>query len=156
MLTFDYFLNNDNYELTEESSWGSLPTQTNEPPDVPDGVVEFEDIKKYILFGKIKDIKLKLELSNLDRQDPNIINLFEFIDLVLLFYNTFNYNQIKKLINTIIDMSAAIGKISIPKINANDEPKLDNNKLQQMQQPQGQPQEQPQEQPQGQPQERAR
>lgn len=135
MLTLDYLLNDEQQDEITEAGWGSLPTQDDTPSEVPEGVVEFEDIKKYVLYGKIKDIKLKLELSNIDRQDPDVVNLFEFIDLVLLFYNTFSYDQIKKLINTIIDMSATIGKISIPKMNPKDEPKIDQNKIQQMQQP---------------------
>ena len=111
------------------------------------GDVEFEDIKRYVLFGRLKDIKLKLEMANIDRKDPDILNLFEFIDLALLFYNTFTYDQIRTLINTIIDMASSILKIKVEKEDVKAEPPQDPDKLAAMQaqqqaaaeqQPQGQ------------------
>ena len=103
------------------------------PPEGPGtGLVEFEDIKKYVLFGKLKEIRLKLELSNIDKNKPEVLNLFEFLNIVIMFYNTFTYEQAKKHIDVLLELSSSVMKVKIPK-REDVEPALDPNKVQAIQ-----------------------
>lgn len=132
--------NNSTDSLFEAMNQGASQGQNGmlpqEAPSAPSGLVEFEDIKKYILFGKLKDIKLKMELACLDKQDPQVLNMFEFIDLVILFYNTFTYDQIQTLINNILEVTSEVLKISIAPVNPEAQPAVDSEKMAQVQQAQ--------------------
>lgn len=114
------FLNQQNANQQDD-----LQMQQNQSPD---GLIEFEDIKKYIMFGKVKDLKLKLELSNLDRKNPDITNIFEFIDIIMLFYNGFTYSQIVKLLDVLMAMIQSVTKIKLPEREDN-EPAVDPQKV---------------------------
>lgn len=132
---------NTTSELFEAMNPGMMQGQAgmmpqDAPSSAPTGLVEFEDIKKQILFGKLKDIKLKLELAALDKQDPQVLNMFEFIDLVILFYNTFTYDQIQTLINNILEMTSRVLNIKIEPFDPNAAPAVDPDKMAQMQQAQ--------------------
>lgn len=151
MFVIDYFLNTPQREdvLLE---FGGLPGGAaapqrqypgspmgggqQPPPEGPGtGLVEFEDIKKYVLFGKLKDIKLKLELSNIDKNKPEVLNLFEFLNIVVMFYNTFTYEQAKHHIDILLDLLSDVLKTKIPK-REDVEPALDPAKVQAIQQQQ--------------------
>lgn len=112
---------------------GGVQPQIPPPDGPPTGLVEFEDIKKYVLFGKLKEIKLKLELSNINKNDPQVLNLFEFLDIIMLFYNTFTYDQVKKHIDILLEMFSNVIKIKIPK-REDVMPALDQSKVQQVHQ----------------------
>ena len=96
MYCTEYFTVFDQNNILFEAAQ-MLPTP---PPPVnqTDENVEFEPIKKYILFNKLKELKSKLLKTKLLRTDPTIQNIFDFIDLVIQFYNTFTYSDCKKLI----------------------------------------------------------
>lgn len=82
--------------------------------DGSNGAVEFEDVKKYILYGKLKDLKHKLEMSNIDHNEPAVKNIMEFIDLVTVFYNTFTYEDTVKLFDSLVDSISTELKIKLP------------------------------------------
>lgn len=105
------------------------------------GLVEFEDIKKYILYGKLKEIKLKLETSNVNRQNPDVLNMFEFLDTLLLFYNTFTYEEAQRLIDALLETVSSVLKIKTPAREFIDKP-LDPSMVQQIQTQQQQAQQQ--------------
>ena len=124
---------------------GGVQPQMPSPDGPPTGLVEFEDIKKYVLFGKLKEIKLKLELSNINKNDPQVLNLFEFLDIIMMFYNTFTYDQVKKHIDILLEMFSNVLKIKIPK-REDVMPALDQSKVQQVHQQEVQNQQAQQEQ----------
>lgn len=64
--------------------------------------IEFENIKKYLLYGKVKNLKSTLELSEYNNKNNNITKLKEFLDLILLFFNTFTYEQLTILVDDVI------------------------------------------------------
>lgn len=88
------------------------PTGLEGPP--PSGLTQFEDIKKYILFGRLKDINRQLDLADLNKEDPQIIELMEFIDLIVYFYNTFTYEQINHIMDILSEVIATQLKIKLP------------------------------------------
>ncbi len=100
------------------------PNQSQEisPEEQQSPSVEFEDIKKFLLFNRLKEIKLKLELSNINKSDEDILNLFNFIDTILLFYNTFTYDQCMRIVNSLIENISHILHISIPNYPNSEDP----------------------------------
>lgn len=82
--------------------------------DGSNGAVEFEDIKRYILYGKLKDLKHKLEMSDIDHNSPEVKNVMEFIDLITVFYNTFTYEDTVKLFDSLVDSVSDELKIKLP------------------------------------------
>lgn len=147
----DYMFSPLYHNLTKTSdniSEGMDPNQfgidPSADPEAQDGsevgaeVIEFENIKKYILYGKLKEIKYRVETSDVDFTDPTIINIMEFLDLVILFYNTFSYSDIVKLLDNLVESVSVQLKIKLPSRvdNLNDEPEPE---LVPMQQPQPTP-----------------
>ena len=120
-----------------------LPTP-RPPVNQTDENVEFEPIKKYILFNKLKELKSKLLKTKLLRTDPTIQNIFDFIDLVIQFYNTFTYSDCKKLIERITEMIIIANKIQVNSHRLQFEPELDQIKISNIQSMQSQQQEQEQ------------
>ncbi len=82
--------------------------------DGSNGAVEFENIKRYILYGKLKDLKHKLEISDIDHNSPEVKNIMEFIDLITTFYNTFTYEDTVKLFDSLVDSVSIELKIKLP------------------------------------------
>ena len=82
--------------------------------DGSNGAIEFENIKRYILYGKLKDLKHRLEMSDIDNNDPAVKSIMEFIDLVTVFYNTFTYEDTVKLFDSLIDSISDELKIKLP------------------------------------------
>lgn len=114
--------------------------QQNSPPqpDPNDGMVEFEPIKKYLLFNKLKELRNKLHKSKLNRSDPNVQSIYDFIDLTIDFYNLFSYSDSKKLIDRISDMIISANKLQVSTSRLQLDPELDPIKVQQQQQQQQQ------------------
>lgn len=105
------------------------------------GLIEFEDIKKYLLYGRLKEIKLKLEMAKINRQDPEILNIFEFLDLVIMFYNTFTYEQAQRLVDVLLETMSQKLNIKIPGKEIAEKP-IDQDAANQMQAQQDQMQQQ--------------
>lgn len=114
--------------------------QQNSPPqpDPNDGMVEFEPIKKYLLFNKLKELRTRLHKSKLNRSDPNVQSIYDFIDLVIDFYNVFSYSDSKKLIDRISDMIISANRLMVSTARLQLDPELDPIKVQQQQQQQQQ------------------
>ena len=103
-----------------------------------DGMVEFETLKKYLLYNSLKEIKYKLRKTKLDKSNPTIERIYEFIDLVLDFYNSLTYTDCKKLIDRIIDMIILANKVQVPSQKLDLSPELDSKKVQSAQSAQAQ------------------
>lgn len=118
-----------------------MPVQ---PPPVnqTDENVEFESIKRYILFNKLKELKSKLLKTKLLKTNPTIQNIFDFIDLVIQFYNTFTYSDCKKLIERISEMIIIANNVQITSHRLQFEPELDQIKISNIQNIQSQQQQQ--------------
>lgn len=115
-----------------------------QPPPVnqTDENVEFESIKRYILFNKLKELKSKLLKTKLLKTNPTIQNIFDFIDLVIQFYNTFTYSDCKKLIERISEMIIVANNVQITSHRLQFEPELDQIKISNIQNIQSQQQQQ--------------
>lgn len=122
--------------------------QQNSPPqpDPNDGMVEFEPIKKYLLFGKLKELRNRLHKSKLDRSNPDVQSIYDFIDHVVEFYNVFSYSDSKKLIDRIADMLISVNNLQVSSTRLNLQPELDAAKVQAQQQQQQQAEEEAQKQ----------
>jgi len=115
-----------------ESQFDTSNNVTNDnATDVPNLPVEFENIKKYILFNKLKDIKSRVEYVQLDRKNPEIVSLLQFIEIVSLFFNSFTYREAVDLIDTLTTAIAEKLNIKIPKREFGELP-IDPNVEQQM------------------------
>ena len=142
MYCTEYFTVFDQNNILFEAAQ-MLPTP-RPPVNQTDENVEFEPIKKYILFNKLKELKSKLLKTKLLRTDPTIQNIFDFIDLVIQFYNTFTYSDCKKLIERISEMIIVANKVQIASHRLQFEPELDQIKISNIQSMQAQQQEQEQ------------
>lgn len=110
-----------------------------------DALIEFEPIKKYILYNKLKEIKNKLYKTKLNRTNANVQSVFDFINLTLNFFNTFTYSDCKKLIDRIADMIVIANNLQLSSQRLQLEPELDKVKVQQKQAQDQQAQQQQQE-----------
>lgn len=99
------FLEQDDYNADQE-------VQDGPPPD------PFEGIKKFHLYEKIKELRQKLDSSGVDQSDPEVEKLYEFIELVILFYNSLMYNEAVILFNNFLDKLADIINIKLPDTTA--------------------------------------
>lgn len=85
-----------------------------EEPAPPEPTVEFENIKKYLLFGKLKELKTKLQYIGLNNKDENVQNILEFLDVLILFFHTFSYQDAQRFVDTLIQRSSELLNIAIP------------------------------------------
>lgn len=109
----------------------------NQPPQNPgnsndpeDGTVEFEIIKKYLLYNKLKELKAKLLKTKLNRTNANVQSIYDFINLVLEFFNIFSYTDCKRLLDRITDMIIAVNKLQVPVNRLQLGPEMDAKKIQ--------------------------
>ena len=102
----DYINNKTIVQINEQ--YGTPPDQETQPP-----AIEFEEIKKYLLFGKLKQMKKKFETADLDQSDKKIQQLHEFFNLLIVFYNTLSYTDIMTLINRLIQTLVDVANIKI-------------------------------------------
>lgn len=111
-----------------------------QPPLVnnSDSIVEFEPIKKYILYNKLNELKQRLHKSKLNKTNPTIQNIYGFIDLIIQFYNTFSYTDCKKLIERVSDMIIVANNIQVSAHRLTLDPELNQNKIQAQQAQQAQ------------------
>ena len=117
-------------QLPDNNSGNQPPPPTGNSNDPEDGTVEFETIKKYILFNKLKEIKSKLLKTKLNKTDANVQSIYDFLNLTLEFYNTFSYTDCKRLVDRITDMIIAVNKIQVPVNRLNLNPEMDAKKIQ--------------------------
>lgn len=94
----------------------SLPPQQMNSDDMGSlSTVEFEDVKKYILYQTLKgvysDVK-ELQLSNTNIQ---LDSLLEFNRLLIKFFSAFKYPELIRMIDNMIDGYEAILKLKLPK-----------------------------------------
>ena len=76
----------------------------NDPEPSPDSSQDsFENIKKYYLYGKILEIRYKIHESGIDDSDPDVINLYTFLDIIIDFYTKMTYSDVVFLVNNFID-----------------------------------------------------
>ena len=131
MYCTEYFTVFDQNNILFEAAQ-MLPTP-RPPVNQTDENVEFEPIKKYILFNKLKELKSKLLKTKLLRTDPTIQNIFDF-----------TYSDCKKLIERITEMIIIANKIQVNSHRLQFEPELDQIKISNIQSMQAQQQEQEQ------------
>lgn len=118
-----------------EMNYGTDPGQLPDP---------FEQLKKYYLYSKIKEIRQKLEDSEeINKSDNKIEELFEYLDIILLFYNSLGYNDIVVLLNNFLDILQNQYNINLPvRDDANVLQDFQSDRMQQVQQGQQQAQQQ--------------
>lgn len=130
-------------DFTQSDQQQSPQGNSNDPED---GTVEFEVIKKYLLYNKLKEIKAKLLKTKLNKSDPSVQSIYDFINLVLEFYNIFSYSDCKRLIDRIIEMIITVNKLEVGVHRLKLDPEMDAKKIQaqqaQAQQAQAQDEEQ--------------
>jgi hypothetical protein len=87
------------------------------PVDVPptNPPVEFEEIKKYLLFERFKKLKIKFEVADLDRSDDQVRQISEFFNLILVFFSSFSYVDLVKLFNRLIDIISSCINVKVEK-----------------------------------------
>lgn len=76
--------------------------ETSPEETEPTPVIEFEEIKKYLLFSKLKKMKKRFEMADLNQSNKEIQQLHEFFNLLIVFYNALSYTDIMVLINRLI------------------------------------------------------
>lgn len=155
MSVFDYLsiydINTENiiFEISLPERMRSKQTRSMQPQQIQqtpsqvaeeDGMVEFETLKKYLLYGKLKEIKYKLNKTKLRKSNVMIQSVYESIELILQFYNTFSYTDCKKLIDRVTDMIITANNLQLPSQRLNLEPELDQKKVQAQQAQQAQSQ----------------
>jgi len=83
----------------------------NEPPyggdtDIQTDTVELENIKRVVLYNKFKDIRSALKryvfYYHTDKSDE-LLDLIDFINLILTYFNTIPYEQLVSILNNILD-----------------------------------------------------
>ena len=70
-------------------------------------VVEFENIKLFILYNKCVSLKNKIRIYSTLENDKSrleqLIQMYNMLEIVQLYFNTLTYNQLVSMINTITD-----------------------------------------------------
>lgn len=69
-------------------------------------IIEFENIKRLLIYNKLKDLKVtlkRLAYLNNNPKKQDILDMADFIALVLLYYNTLTYEQIIRLFNNLLE-----------------------------------------------------
>ena len=82
------------------------PQQAEEQPSID----PLENVKKYILFRKLKQIKKSLD------QQPHVkeINdIIQYLNIIIDFFNGFQYNDLVTYINDILNTIAQFGNIKV-------------------------------------------
>ena len=135
LFVIDYYLNSEKPDeiFHENFDFGGADSEQEMETEDTSGLVEFEDIKKYILFGKLKKLKLQLTLLDLERTSPEVMNMFDFLNLIIVFYNTFTYEQAKQHVDVITTTVGELLNIKLPEFDDTAQAKLDPNKVQQAQ-----------------------
>lgn len=136
MFVVDYYLFEEAFQPGGAGFERQSPQEgsINSPVGIPSsGLVEFEEIKKYLLYGKLKQLKLKLDLAKINRNDVEILELYEFLNIVMLFYNTFTYEQASAHVNRLVEIFSQVLNIKIPEDDESAPATLDPNKVQQLQ-----------------------
>jgi hypothetical protein len=117
MFLSEYLINTTiNYNQILEG-FGSYDSPTEEEPETeeePIVPVEFENIKRYVLYERLKDIKQRLDMSDLDNRNPEVASVLEFSNLIATFFNSFSYADTVKLIDTLVDAIENILGIKLP------------------------------------------
>ena len=75
--------------------------------------VEFEEVKKFLLFEKFKNLKTKFETADIDHSDKRVRKLDEFFNLIFVFYPSFAYNDLVKLLNRLIDIMSEVAGLKV-------------------------------------------
>lgn len=111
--------------LLEQLLEQNAPPDPNAPQEDPNAetdpnmeaapVIEFEELKRYILYGKIKEIKRQFEIADVDSTDSRVNSIREFLSLILIFYNTISYIDLIKLTNNLLISISEITNIKLPK-----------------------------------------
>lgn len=94
----------------------NMSSITEQEEQEPAPTVEFEEIKKYFIFGKLKQIKKKFEVADIDHSDKQIQQLTEFFNLLIVFYNALDYTDVVTLINRLIQNITELTDIRIDPI----------------------------------------
>jgi len=87
---------------------------------------EFETIKQFILYSRFKEIRQHLQDLNIKIRNIDIESMIEFLDIILLFYNSFSYPDLTSFMDTITSSIEEKLKIKLPKRIFSD-PELDSN-----------------------------
>lgn len=118
MYLIEYMINGE-LELDDilEKQFDQLDDSDTGDPElttVPIGTIEFENLKKYLLYDKLKEVKIKLEKFQLDRKDPEVVTILQFVELVSLFFNSFSYREVSELFDTLVTAISDKLKIKLP------------------------------------------
>ena len=95
-------------EIIEQYGMPPAGQELQGPPPV-----EFEEVKKFLLFEKFKNFKTKFETADIDQSDKRVRQLDEFFNLIFVFYSSFSYNDLVKLLNRLIDIMSEVTGIKV-------------------------------------------
>ena len=95
-------------EIIEQYGMPPAGQELQGPPPV-----EFEEVKKFLLFEKFKNFKAKFETADIDQSDKRVRQLDEFFNLIFVFYSSFSYNDLVKLLNRLIDIMSEVTGIKV-------------------------------------------
>jgi len=116
----------DNIDLIYEAS--SLPSENEQQQVEPTQIIEFENIKKILIYDKIKTIQNKLKKIINVTNDPELksylLDVIDFIDLIITYYNTINYIQVTTLLNSFVHNLSQLFKIELPDLTNEMNPNL--------------------------------
>lgn len=97
------------YEAVQAQNPNQVDPNVIQPPSPEEVKAQInqsnnENIQKYILFNKIVDLKYQLENRNLDKIDVLKYNdCLYFLNILIQFFNSFEYNDLVIKINVVLD-----------------------------------------------------
>jgi len=95
------------YEVVQPQQYQEPPPPDPEQVKAQINQSNNENIQKCILFNKIVDLKYQLENRNLDKVDVLKYNdSLYFLNILIQFFNTFEFNDLVVKIDVVLDMIA--------------------------------------------------
>lgn len=119
----------DNIDLFYESA-NYINEQEQEQPgqSLPPNVIEFENIKKIIVYEKIKQVHILLKKLLLINKNSDLrrylIDVIDFIELIITYYDTINYIQATSLLNSLVQNISDVFGIQLPNLVEDPNPNL--------------------------------
>ena len=116
------FLSNDNNLIMEQFTPPSddYGMGQSDSEDVTPQV-EFQNVKTFILYNKYSLLKSKIKVYISIEQDPEklelLSQLYDFINLIQLYFNTLEYDQLIVLLDNITNELASFYSIPVESLN---------------------------------------
>ena len=106
---FDYSFNQQDANQDNQD-----PSQD---PSFDQPAIEFEHIKKYILYERLKQIQHLLkgvQFSNI-KVDPQFYSILDFCQTIIDFFSSFEYPEAVRLVDNLVDGLEHVLKLKLPK-----------------------------------------